>query len=85
MDLIPKEGRYPGEGNGNLLQYSCLENLKGTGDCLATTPGVAKNGTQLGMRTHMHACTGVDNLHLHTSVDFHEHFTCHLCTLNRPL
>ena len=24
--LIPELGRYPGEGNGNLLQYSCLEN-----------------------------------------------------------
>ena len=25
-DLIPRSGRYPGEGNGNPLQYSCLEN-----------------------------------------------------------
>jgi len=24
--LIPGWGRSPGEGNGNLLQYSCLEN-----------------------------------------------------------
>ena len=24
---IPGLGRYPGEGNGNPLQYSCLENL----------------------------------------------------------
>ena len=24
---IPGLGRYSGEGNGNLLQYSCLENL----------------------------------------------------------
>ena len=24
--LIPGSGRSPGEGNGNLLQYSCLEN-----------------------------------------------------------
>ena len=24
--LIPGLGRSPGEGNGNLLQYSCLEN-----------------------------------------------------------
>ena len=23
---IPRSGRYPGEGNGNPLQYSCLEN-----------------------------------------------------------
>ena len=26
VDLIPGSGRYPGVGNGNLLQYSCLEN-----------------------------------------------------------
>ena len=24
--LIPGSGRYPGEGNGNPLQYSCLQN-----------------------------------------------------------
>ena len=26
LGLIPGLGRYPGEGNGNQLQYSCLEN-----------------------------------------------------------
>ena len=26
LDLIPMLGRSPGEGNGNPLQYSCLEN-----------------------------------------------------------
>ena len=26
MGLIPGLGRSPREGNGNLLQYSCLEN-----------------------------------------------------------
>ena len=26
-DSIPGSGRFPGEGNGNPLQYSCLENL----------------------------------------------------------
>ena len=26
VDLIPGSGRSPGEGNGNPLQYSCLEN-----------------------------------------------------------
>ena len=30
QDLIPGSGRFPGEGNGNPLQYSCLENpMKG--------------------------------------------------------
>ena len=26
LGLIPGSGRSPGEGNGNPLQYSCLEN-----------------------------------------------------------
>ena len=26
LSLIPGSGRFPGEGNGNPLQYSCLEN-----------------------------------------------------------
>ena len=26
VDLIPESGRYPGGGNGNPLQYSCLQN-----------------------------------------------------------
>ena len=26
MGLIPRSGRFPGEGNGSPLQYSCLEN-----------------------------------------------------------
>ena len=26
VGLIPGSGRCPGEGNGNLLQHSCLEN-----------------------------------------------------------
>ena len=27
--LIPGSGRFPGEGHGNPLQYSCLENPHG--------------------------------------------------------
>ena len=32
MGLIPGSGRSPGGGNGNLLQYSCLENPMDRGD-----------------------------------------------------
>ena len=32
MDLIPGSGRSPGVGNGNPLQYSCLENSMDRGD-----------------------------------------------------
>ena len=44
---IPRLGRFPGEGNGNPLQYSCLENSMDRGSWQATVHGVAKNQTQL--------------------------------------
>ena len=39
---IPGLGRSPGEGHGNPLQYSCLENPKDGGEWWATIHGVAK-------------------------------------------
>ena len=39
---IPGWGRTPGEGNGNPLQYSCLENPMDRGAWRATVHGVAK-------------------------------------------
>ena len=47
MDLNPGSGRSPGEGNGNPLQYSCLENTMDGGAWRATVHGVAKNWTQV--------------------------------------
>ena len=47
LRLIPGLGRSPGEGNGNPLQYSCLENPKNGGPWLATVHGVAKTRTRL--------------------------------------
>ena len=44
---IPGPGRSPGEGNGNLLQYSCLENSMDRGVWQATAYGVAKSRTRL--------------------------------------
>ena len=44
---IPGSGRAPGEGNGNTLQYSCLENPMDRGAWQATVHGVAKSQTQL--------------------------------------
>ena len=41
--LIPGSGRSPGGGNGNLLQYSCLENPMDRGAWQATIYGVAKS------------------------------------------
>ena len=42
---IPGSGRSPGEGNGNPLQYSCLENSMDRGACWAIVHGVAKSWT----------------------------------------
>ena len=42
MGWIPGSGRFPGEGNGNPLQYSCLENSMDGGAWRATVHGVAK-------------------------------------------
>ena len=44
---IPGRGRSPGEGNGNPLQYSCLENSMNKGAWWATVCRVSKSGTQL--------------------------------------
>ena len=48
---IPGLGRSPGEGNGNPLQYSCLENSMDWGAWWATVCGVAKNRTRLSVFT----------------------------------
>ena len=51
---IPGSGRPPGGGNGNPLQYSCLENPMNRGAWQATVHGVAKSQTQL-KQLNMHA------------------------------
>ena len=45
--LIPGSGRSPGTGNGNPLQYSCLENFMDRGAWQTIVHGVAKSWTQL--------------------------------------
>ena len=42
---IPRLGRSPGEGNGNPLQYSCLENPMDGGAWQAAVHGVTKSQT----------------------------------------
>ena len=44
---ISGSGRSPEEGNGNPLQYSCLENPMDRGTWWATLHGVAKRQTEL--------------------------------------
>ena len=50
---IPGLGTSPGEGNGNSLQYSCLESSVDRGAWQATVRGVTKSQIQ----PNMHTCT----------------------------
>ena len=43
LGLIPGSGTSPGEGNGNPLQYPCLENLMDRGTWWTAVHGVAKS------------------------------------------
>ena len=47
LALIPGSERSPGEGNGNLLQYSCLENSMDRGTWQAIVHGVTRVGHDL--------------------------------------
>ena len=51
---IPGLGRFPGEGNGNLLQYSFLENPMDRGAWWATVHGFTKSQMWLSDWAHMH-------------------------------
>ena len=55
LGSIPGSGRSPGEGHGNPLQYSCLENPMDTGAWGATVHRVAKSQTWL-KQLSMHPC-----------------------------
>ena len=45
--LIPGSGRSPGEGSGNPLQYSCLENSMNRGAWQGIVHGIGKSQTLL--------------------------------------
>ena len=94
---IPGWGRSPGRGNGDPLQYSCLENLMDRGTWWAPVHGVAKSWTRLS--EHMHTHQGLiivlllflRDLHL---VAFSTHWECvlfyiglclHLCEAHQWL
>ena len=54
MSSIPGLGRSPGAGNGNPLQYSCLENSMDRGVWRVTVRGVVKSQTRLRTHTYIH-------------------------------
>ena len=60
-DLMSGSGRSPGLRNGNILQYSCLENSMDRVDFWATIHGVAKSWTRLRASVYTHTHT-----HTHT-------------------
>ena len=47
VGLIPASERYPRAGNGNPLQYSCLENSMDRGAWWATVDSAIKSWTRL--------------------------------------
>ena len=47
LSSVPGWGRSPGEGNGNRLQYSCLDNSMDRGAWWTIVLGVAKSWTGL--------------------------------------
>ena len=56
---IPGLGRSSGDGNGNPLQYSCLENMMDRGACQATSVGYQKeSGTTQRLNNNKKISTG---------------------------
>ena len=64
--LIPGLGKSPGEGNGNPLQYFCMENSMDRGVWRVTVYGVAKRQTWLSTHTHIYI-----PLYMYHSFNFH--------------
>ena len=64
LGSIPRLERFPGEGHGNPLQYSCLENPMGRGAWQATVHGVAESDMTELLQFHFHI------MYIHSFLDF---------------
>ena len=76
----------PGEGNGNPLQYSCLENPMDGEAWWATVHGVTKSQTWLSNFTSLHIYTCVyihTHTHTHTYIYIHTHTVGHYSAIKR--
>ena len=87
--LIPGSGRSPRVGNGNPLQFSCLENSLDRGAWLATVHGVTKSQTRLSdwihthtqIHIHMYICI-YTHIHIRIYINIYmNHFSVHLKTI----
>ena len=76
-DSSLRSGSSPGGGNGNPLQYACLENPMERRVWQATVHGVAKNHTWLNMHALVHACT---YMYTHMCATIHTHLYINLDT-----
>ena len=55
LNSIPGSGRFPGEGNGNPLQYSCLDESHGQRTLAGYSPwGHKESGTTEPLNMHAH-------------------------------
>ena len=72
-----RPGRFSGEGNGNPLQYSCLEDPMDRGAWWATVRGVAKSCTQL---SNEHFLSAGHTNHFQQG---HTHMLCGYCRRSR--
>ena len=74
LGSIPGSGRSPGEGHGNPLQCSCLENLRDRGAWWAAVYGVAKSQTRL---KRLSSSSNIDSYYFKLNMTF--------CIQNRML
>ena len=74
--LNPGLGRFPGEGCGYPLQYSCLENSMDRGTCQAIAYGITRVGHDLTTKRQIHTQTHT-HTHTHTHTSILSHFAVH--------
>ena len=80
---IPGSGRSLGGGNGNLLQYSCLENSMDRGAWQATVHGVSESDTTEHMHKHTHTNHKIHRETKHRRVTIQESTNRMLLLLSR--